>query len=136
MENIPQSLGEIKSIDAVDAATAHAVAVEEARVAQINEAVLTSDTRIASIVSDSIVKFFNHGAKENRYIDVGRIPFICEEISGMHKSMETMAIDAKWTKWITVASLSFATIVGLPVVGWMLLQIIKNGTQIAILTHK
>lgn len=136
MENLPQSFGEIKSIDAVDAATAHAVAVEEARAAQINEAVFTSDQRIASIVSESIVKFFNHGARENKFIDVGRIPFICEDIKAINKGMEQMATDAKWTKWLTMASLSIATIIGLPVVGWMLLQIIKNGTQIAILTHK
>lgn len=136
METLPQSLGEIKSIDAVDAATAHAVAVEEARVAQINDAIFTSDQRIASIVSESIVKFFNHGTKEGKYIDVGRIPFICDDVERLRKSMEAMAIDAKWTKWLTVGSLSVATVVGLPVVGWILLTIIKNSTQIAILTHK
>lgn len=60
---------------------------------------------------------------------IKRIPFICTDILKIKS-------DIGWIKWITVASVGLFGAVGLPVSGWMILQIIKNSTNIAILLHK
>lgn len=38
----------------------------------------------------AIEKFFNRGVQERKFIDIGRIPFICDDIAGIHATM---------TKW-------------------------------------
>lgn len=60
---------------------------------------------------------------------IKRIPFICTDILKIKSDMA-------WVKWLTIACLGMGSAVGLPVSGWMILQIIKNSTNIAILLHK
>lgn len=126
-----QLIANEKSAEAVQAAVAHQQAVEDARKSQLDASIFTSDERISRIVSESIVAFFNHGSKESKYIDVGRIPFICESIDNINLMMAKTAVDAKWTKWLTGTLLT----VSISILGWMILQIIKYGTQIAIINH-
>lgn len=60
---------------------------------------------------------------------IKRIPFICVDILKIKS-------DIAWIKWLTVGCVGVFSAVGLPVSGWAILQIIKNGTQIAVLLHK
>jgi hypothetical protein len=68
---------EAASAEAVNAAANAAEAVERSREAQIMTA-----------VDKSIAKFFDRGVHEKKFIDVGRIPFICDDISGIHQTLK------------------------------------------------
>jgi len=70
------TLAESNSAEAVNAAAVHAEAIEKARVSQIEAA-----------VSSAIAQFFDRGVQEKRYIDVGRIPFICDDLHGIHETL-------------------------------------------------
>lgn len=59
---------------------------------------------------------------------IKRIPFICTDILKIKS-------DISWILRVLLASVGVSAAVGLPIAGWMLLQIIKNSTNIAILLH-
>lgn len=80
---------EVKSDVAVEATTAAQQAVEEARVAQMKEG-----------FQNALETFFSRGVDEKRFIDVGRIPFICDDLRGIHATLESMRNDMKWAKYI------------------------------------
>lgn len=67
---------------------------------------------------------------------IKRIPFICTDIAAINKKQDKMTNDFLWLKWIGGAGVGLMSVIGLPVSGWMILQIIKQGTQIAVLLHK
>lgn len=57
-----------------------------------------------------------------------RIPFICTDIKDIKS-------DLRWMKWVAIAGVSLFGAVGLPVCGWVILQVIHLSTQIAVLLH-
>lgn len=63
-------------------------AIETARQLQLEE-ILTSD-KLSKVLEDAVVAALNRGTAENKYIDVGRIPFICDDIRGIHLLMAVM----------------------------------------------
>ena len=78
-----------KSTEVVESAAKHAETIENARIAQMKSA-----------FNDSMEEYFGHGNNRKRFIDVERIPFICEDIRKIHSDVETMRNDAKWLKWL------------------------------------
>lgn len=80
---------EIKSAEAVDATAAAQKAVEDARAAQIEGA-----------LESAMEKFFSRGIGEKRFVDVGRIPFICDDIRGIRATIESLQSDLRWMKWL------------------------------------
>lgn len=79
----------LSSEDAVAAAAAHAEAVETSRAEHL-DAFLESD-KFAQKLEQAVVNGLGRGSKEKRYIDTGRIPFICEDISEIKKDLKTMS---------------------------------------------
>lgn len=64
-------------------------AVEAAKVVtQINK---RTDERTASLIVSGIREFFDQADKEKRFIDTQRIPFICDDIKGIHKELKDIA---------------------------------------------
>lgn len=78
-----------KSVEAVDAAAAAQEAVEKARAAQIENA-----------LESAMEKFFSRGLGEKRFIDVGRIPFICDDIRGIRGTIDSLKSDLWWIKYL------------------------------------
>lgn len=113
-------LAESQNAEAVNAA---AIATEAAQKAQASQ--------IEAALESAMTRFFSRGVQEKRFIDVGRIPFICDDLSGIHGILTGMSNDSKWVKRITAAS----AIIFLPAVGWLLLQVIKNTSNISALMH-
>src|SRR5882672_7686511 len=75
------------SIEAIRAAALAQESVEKARQVQLAEA-----------IKEGLDNYFNRGTVEKRFIDVGRIPFLCDDVRGIHAKLETMATDSNWTK--------------------------------------
>ncbi len=63
-------------------------AVEMARHVQI-ESILTSDIFVKTVEA-AVIKGFSASAGEGRYIDVTRIPLICQSIVGIDKKLEQL----------------------------------------------
>lgn len=72
-------LSESHSAEAVNATAVAQEAIEKARQAQLNDA-----------ISQGLDSFFNHGITEKKFIDIGRIPFICDDIRSMHGMLTKM----------------------------------------------
>lgn len=70
-------MAEAQSAEAVNATAVAAEAVEKARAAQMTD-----------VVESAIAKFFDRGVQEKKFIDVGRIPFICDDIKGIHNTLK------------------------------------------------
>ena len=49
----------------------------------------TSDNT-KSIVKKAVQEFFNEGLDEKRFLDVARIPFICDDIRQIKQDMKTL----------------------------------------------
>jgi len=45
---------------------------------------------LASTMVVLLDEYFRRGKEEKRFIDVGRIPFICDDIRGIHETLKTM----------------------------------------------
>jgi hypothetical protein len=120
MSDDTQVRAESQNAEAVNAVAVAAEASQKAQAAQI-EAALES----------AMARFFSRGIQEKRFIDVGRIPFICDDLAGIHKILASMSNDSKWVRRITAAS----AVIFLPAIGWLLLQVIKNTSNISALTH-
>lgn len=84
-------LAEAHSQEAVRATTIAQEAIEKARHVQL-------DTAIA----DGLDKYFNRGVQERKFVDVDRIPFICDDIRGIHIKIEKMGNDFVWIKWLVM----------------------------------
>lgn len=74
------------SAEAIETAAAHAQAVETSRVEHLNA--MLSSPELSKTLEDAVVRALGRGASENRYIDIGRIPFICDDISAINKSLQ------------------------------------------------
>jgi hypothetical protein len=72
-----ETLAESTSAEAVNATAVAQEAIEKARAAQMT-----------AIVESAIAKFFDRGVQEKKFIDIGRIPFICDDIGGIHESLK------------------------------------------------
>lgn len=110
-------LAESQNAEAVNAAAVAAEAAQKAQAAQM-EAALES----------AMGKFFGRGVEEKRFVDVGRIPFICDDLRGIHDILGDINLIFK----ISAAVLGA---VFLPVMGWLLLQSIHNAAAIDVLQH-
>lgn len=81
-----QVLAESQSAEAAQAAAVSSEATQKAIAAQVEAASFAA-----------IEKFFNRGVQEKKFIDIGRIPFICDDINGLH--LEMKEINKTITAW-------------------------------------
>lgn len=86
------ALAQSHSAEVINEAAIHAEMVEKARIAQMKAAVV-----------DAVREIFSSNVSAGRYIDVSRIPLICQNIDGLHQvSKETLSkikdIDEKLEK--------------------------------------
>lgn len=88
-------LSEAHSQEAVRATTIAQEAIEKARTVQL-------DTAIA----DGLDKYFNRGVQERKFVDIARIPFICDDIRGIHAKMDKISNDFVWVKWLVMSLLT------------------------------
>lgn len=68
-----KTLSESQSAEAVNATAVAEEAKQKAAAAQI-----------AVALEVAMERFFNRGVDEKRFVDIGRIPFICDDIRGIH----------------------------------------------------
>ena len=45
---------------------------------------------------DVLDEYFNRGVDKKKFIDVNRIPLICQDISSIHKSIEKIEDNVTW----------------------------------------
>ena len=83
-----RALADSKTAEAVNATVVAAEATENARKAQIQELLAESDERTAKIVGAAIKEAFGENKAQGRYIDVSRIPLICQNIDGIHSTLQ------------------------------------------------
>jgi hypothetical protein len=102
MSEDPKILAESHAAEAVQAISVAAEATEKAPLSQMEAIAEKSDERIAALVSSSISEFFNRGISEKRFIDIGRIPFICDDIRGIHGQIAEQGNDIRWIKWLVM----------------------------------
>ncbi len=68
-----QVLSDSHSAEAAQAAAVHQEAIEKARQAQM-----------MSVLEE----FFQRGVEDKKFIDINRIPFICDDIRGIHSALK------------------------------------------------
>ncbi len=76
-----------KQLSAVDIA-ADSAAKATQNLIEANAA--QADMRTTELVKNVIEDFFNKGQEEKRFIDTARIPFICDDIKEIRRSIETV----------------------------------------------
>ncbi len=81
-------LAKESSEDVIAAATAHAETIEKSRADHLTA--LLNSPELAITLEDAVVRALGRGASENRYIDIGRIPFICDDIAAIKTTLEKM----------------------------------------------
>lgn len=86
-----KTLAESQGAEAINAVAIAAEAAQKANASQI-EAALES----------AMERFFSRGVQEKRFIDVGRIPFICDDLSGIHTQIGDQGNDIRWIKWLVM----------------------------------
>ena len=109
MEDVKElkELAESHSAEAVNASAVAQEAIEKARASQFM-AVLE--------------EFFNRGMSEKKFIDVGRIPFICDDVRGIHTSINEIMSTLWWIKYLVLGLVSG---IGLILIG-VLIAIFTN----------
>ncbi len=100
-----ESTAEQLSQDAIHSAKNAQQAIELARAAQLQEAV------------ESGIENFFETRKSDRFIDINRIPFICDDMKGMHSAMNDLATDLRWMKWIGSGFVAAAGLLALKSLG-------------------
>ena len=43
-------------------------------------------------IEAAVIRALNRGSVEKKYVDIGRIPFICDDIRGIHDSMKELQV--------------------------------------------
>jgi hypothetical protein len=131
MSEEKQVLADSQTAEAINAATVAAEAAQKAQAAQMEAAFESAMTR-----------FFNRGVSDKKFIDISRVPFLCDAVKNIDKTLIDLneaqaeqSRDALWTKRIMIGVATFSGIVGLPLLSWMLISIIKSQTAIAVLQH-
>lgn len=56
----------------------------------VQDTAIAADERTSTIVRESINDFFNKGLEEKRFLDVARIPFICDDIKSIKNDMKIL----------------------------------------------
>lgn len=131
MSENPQILADSQNAEAVNAVAIAAEAAQKASASQMEAA-----------LGNTLERFFSRGVENKKYVDISRIPFLCDAVEAIdktlvhiHETQKTQANDALWTKRIMIGIATVAGIIGLPLLSWMLITIIKNQTLIAVLNH-
>lgn len=117
------------SDEAVVSATVHAEAVEKARSSQIQEAIEQQREDMFEVFKQGMRELLTEGDEGTKTLLLQKIPLLCTDIIVIKK-------DIGWIRTMLVWGMSIFSVVGLPLLGWMLLQIIKNSSDIAILLSK
>ena len=80
---------------------------------------MTEDQHLREIIQEAVTYALNRGAKDKKYVDVGRIPFICDDIRAIHSALKEMN-ETKVTKddFILIRNIVFG-FVGLIVLAFM-----------------
>ena len=71
--------------DAANAAAIAQEAIEKSRNVQIKAA-----------IGEAISDFFDRGVTSKKYVDIGRIPFICDDIEKIHLSINAIESNVWW----------------------------------------
>lgn len=90
MENIPQSNADFKAIDAVETATAHAVAVEESRKAQVEEAMSVAREETKNIFVRAMREVLTTGDEGTKTLLLQKIPLLCTDMLTMKRDISTI----------------------------------------------
>ena len=77
-----------KTAEAIQSAAVATEAMQMARKADLDNS-----------IAQGLEAYFE-GRKSNRFIDVNRIPFICDDIKGIHETQNTMVADINLIKKI------------------------------------
>lgn len=93
------------SAEAVQATAVAQEAIEKARTSQLNAA-----------ISRGLEEYFESRSSK-RFIDINRIPFICDDIKGIHEKINAMGSDLQWMKWIGMGFVSAAGLLALKTLG-------------------
>lgn len=99
-------------------------AVEMARQVQL-EAILNS-SRLSNTIQDAVIAALNRGAAEKKYIDIGRIPFICDDIRGIHSLITIMNENVSLVKKIVFGFIAAILLGVLGTVGTVVIMVLSH----------
>lgn len=104
-------------------------AVEQSRLAQAALVAESTNERSIEMISEALRRVFGENENTGRFIDVSRIPLICQSINGIHESLKTIeknmvTQDQFWPIKTLVYGATGTTL--LAVIGGILALIIKK----------
>ena len=98
--------------------------IEKERVESKRISVKAEEDRLVEVVNKAVINALQRGAADNKYIDVGRIPFICDDIRGIHilmegreKQIDRIISDLWWMKYLGAGFLAAAGLLALKALG-------------------
>lgn len=105
----------IESNDAIEAAKNHAEAIERARSAQVSIA-----------VREGLNEFFDRGVESGKYIDIGRIPFICDDIHKIHLTQQSILDNLSLVTKMVYGFAGVVLLGTLGVIGTVILKVLTS----------
>lgn len=108
-----RTTAEEASDEAVHKAKNAAQAVEAARQAQQEELLGKQKT----MMEEAVINALGRGSVDKKFVDVGRIPFICDDIRGIHDLIGDLKSDLRWIKWIGSGFVTAAGLLALKSLG-------------------
>lgn len=96
------------SKEVVESAKLAALAVEKARLAQVE----LNEDKVRNIMKEVLHDVFDQNVSSGRFIDINRIPLICQSILGINQTLTDLKDNQKWAVRI-VLGIVIAGVVGL-----------------------
>jgi hypothetical protein len=124
MAEDPQVLAESLRTEVVQIAAVHEEAQAKARAADMH-----------SVVTAALKEVLTQGDEGTKRLLIQKIPLLCTDVMTMKNDLRDIKNDGKWTKWIMSGFATFSVLVGLPLLAWILVTIVKNASAIAVLNH-
>lgn len=92
------------SHEAVERAKLAAEALEVARMAQLN----FNDSKMRDVLADVLRDVFGEKENSGRFIDTSRIPLICQDIKGIHGTLDDIKDSMKWITRLIIGAVVLA----------------------------
>lgn len=59
--------------------------------------------QIQQLLEEAVLRALGRGQEQGKFVDIGRIPFICDDIRGIHEklmSIDDIKRDLNWMKYL------------------------------------
>lgn len=78
---------------------------DQARVTSKAAAFMAEEDRLKEVIHEAVVKAFSAGVEDKRYIDITRVPLICQSIIGIDKRLSAIESNFVWGTRVVIGAI-------------------------------